>query len=113
MHLVLQSIRAGKYFPHDEMFIIDNSFWQKCREKNMSGYNGLFVKSFEFLEWPNRVAHNEQGLALLGNLKNVRPESQPNTYTKLKISNKSPTDLRAPKLRLIENYSRCCNVLLQ
>ena len=87
MHLVLQSIRAGKYFPHDEMFIVDNSFWQKCREKNMSGYNGLFIKSFELLECPNRVTHNEQGLALLRNLKNVRPESQPNTNKKVEVIN--------------------------
>ena len=33
VHLVLQSIRPGKYLPHDEMFKVDNSFRQKCREK--------------------------------------------------------------------------------
>ena len=89
MHLVLQSIRAGKYFPHDEMFIVDNLFWKKCREKNMSGYSGLFKKSFELLECSYRVAHNEQGLALLGDLKNVRPETQPNTNTKVEVNNQN------------------------
>ena len=46
VHSVLKSLSTGKYFPHDEMSKVDNLFWQKCEEKNMSGYSGLFKKSF-------------------------------------------------------------------
>ena len=33
VHSVLKSLSTGKYFPHDEMFKVDNLFWQKCKEK--------------------------------------------------------------------------------
>ena len=33
VQLILQSIRSGKYLPHGEMFMADNSFRQKCRQK--------------------------------------------------------------------------------
>ena len=47
VYLVMQSIRAGKYFPYEEMFIVDNSFWKICRGKNMSEYSEIFIKFFE------------------------------------------------------------------
>ena len=59
-HLVLQSIGYGKYLLHDEMFIVNNSFRQECREKNMSGYSGLFIKSLELLECLCRIAHKSK-----------------------------------------------------
>ena len=49
VHSVLKSLSTGKYFPHDEMFKVDNLFWQKYKEKNMSGYSGRLKKSFELL----------------------------------------------------------------
>jgi len=49
VHSVLKSLSKGKYFPHDEMSKVDNLFWQKCKEKNMTGYSGYFKKSFELL----------------------------------------------------------------
>ena len=49
VHSVLKLFSTGKYFPHDEMFKVDNLFWQKCKEKNMSGYSGRLKKSFELL----------------------------------------------------------------
>jgi hypothetical protein len=37
-----------------------------------------------------KVAHNEQGFAMLGNLKNVRPEPMPNLKTDDEDNNKKP-----------------------
>ena len=47
--LVLKLFSTGKYFPHDEMYKVDNLFWQKCKEKSMTRYSGRLKKSFELL----------------------------------------------------------------
>ena len=52
----------------------------------MSGYSKLLIKSFELLKCSYRVTYNAQGLALLDNLKNVGPEPQLNSNTKVEAT---------------------------
>ena len=65
VHSVLKLFSTGKYFPHDEMYKVDNLFWQKCKEKSMTRFSGRLKKSFELLEGsyivPKHLAINYSG----------------------------------------------------
>ena len=56
-------------------------------EKRMMNVNGLSI-----LERSHRFAHNEQGLAMLGDLKNVKPGTSADRKTNVQYNNQKHND---------------------